>query len=73
MQTRMHASRVEQRLAELVAFDTRNPGCRVFDRVAGEPTRGALLRFLMGTERLAKLPARYMTGHLVAVLARKTG
>ena len=26
METRMYASRVEQRLAELVAFDTRNPG-----------------------------------------------
>jgi hypothetical protein len=26
MQMRMHSSRVEWRLAELVAFDTRNPG-----------------------------------------------
>lgn len=47
------------------------PLCRVFDRLAGEGAQNALLRFLMGNERLNQLPTRYTTGSFVAVLAKK--
>ena len=49
------------------------PLCALVERIAGEPTRSALLRLLMSVERLASLPTRFATGNYVAVLARKTG
>jgi len=60
MQTRMHASRVEQRLSELVAHDTRNPGGN--ERPLAEHLVSELR--VLGASHAEVIPA--MQGHVSA-------
>jgi SAM-dependent methyltransferase len=47
------------------------PVARIFERHASEQGKRALLRWLLASENLSRMPFRYLTGHFVALLARK--